>query len=379
MAGWKKVLTSADIATDDSTGVADSETGLVTGNAVYDYIAAQGFGTGAGDIESVVVTADDSNTVGAANGNADFAIAGGTGISTSASSSTLTVALDYAGTDNFIDSATNLEGTTIASGDTIVYHDAGDNNVKKGLVSDLPFTNNSGTVTSVEGGAYLTGGTITTSGTLAVDAASTNTASKVVARDASGNFSAGTITASLSGNATTATSASSATNATNATNVGTAAVTSGAYKLALVPGSGGNEAVKYDSGLSWNAATDTLSVDNLIVAGTTTTVNSTDLVVADKTIVIADGSADAAAASGAGITVDVGSTAADMPELLWTNGGKLTGWSLADYTFGGSTNFPVSVMEFGTAAPSSPAIETEAGEGAFFFDSTNDTLYVFTG
>lgn len=71
-------------------------------------------------------------------------------------------------------------------------------------------TSNTGTVTSVTGGAYLTGGTITTSGTLAVDATSANTASKVVARDASGDFSAGTITASLSGNATTATTATTA-------------------------------------------------------------------------------------------------------------------------------------------------------------------------
>jgi len=68
-----------------------------------------------------------------------------------------------------------------------------------GFNNDLTLT--SGTVTSVEGGAYLTGGTITSSGTLAVDATSANTASKVVARDASGNFSAGTITATLSGTA----------------------------------------------------------------------------------------------------------------------------------------------------------------------------------
>ena len=71
-------------------------------------------------------------------------------------------------------------------------------------------TSNTGTVTSITGGAYLTGGTITSSGTFAVDATSANTASKVVARDASGDFSAGTITASLSGNATTATTATTA-------------------------------------------------------------------------------------------------------------------------------------------------------------------------
>lgn len=43
---------------------------------------------------------------------------------------------------------------------------------------------------------------------------------------------------------------------------------------------------------------------NLIVNGTTTTVNSTTLDVADKNITIADGASDAAAANGAGLTVD---------------------------------------------------------------------------
>ena len=43
---------------------------------------------------------------------------------------------------------------------------------------------------------------------------------------------------------------------------------------------------------------------NLTVSGTTTTVNSTTLDVADLNITIADGAADAAAANGAGITVD---------------------------------------------------------------------------
>ena len=96
-------------------------------------------------------------------------VGAGTGIVVNAND----VALDYAGTNNFIDSATNLEGTSIAGGDTIVYHDATDNNVKKGFVSDLPFSNNSGTVTSVaisgsDGIDVDSGSPITTSGTIAL-------------------------------------------------------------------------------------------------------------------------------------------------------------------------------------------------------------------
>ena len=89
MPTWKKILTEADKATDGASGVANGETGLVTGNAVYDYIVDQNFGSGSGDITSVVVTADDTNTVGAATGSANFTIAGGEGIDTSATGSTL--------------------------------------------------------------------------------------------------------------------------------------------------------------------------------------------------------------------------------------------------------------------------------------------------
>ena len=50
--------------------------------------------------------------------------------------------------------------------------------------------------------------------------------------------------------------------------------------------------------------TDLTLSGNLTVSGTTTTINTTTLDVADLNITIADGAADAAAANGAGITVD---------------------------------------------------------------------------
>ena len=104
--------------------------------------------------------------------NENINFVGGTGILipyTTTLDNTLTINLDYIGTDNFIDSATNLEGTPISLGDTIVYHDATDSNVKKGFVSDLPYSNNSGTVTSVgiTGSDFtITNTPITTSGNI---------------------------------------------------------------------------------------------------------------------------------------------------------------------------------------------------------------------
>lgn len=122
------------------------------------------------DNSSLTVTAGSGLANGGSvslGGSVTLNVGAGTGIVVNAND----VALDYAGTDNFIDSATNLEGTGIALTDTIVYHDATDNNVKKGLVSDLPFSNSSGTVTSVaisgtDGIDVDSGSPITTSGTI---------------------------------------------------------------------------------------------------------------------------------------------------------------------------------------------------------------------
>ena len=73
---------------------------------------------------------------------------------------------------------------------------------------------------------------------------------------------------------------------------------------------------------------------NLIVNGTTTTINSTTLTVDDLNIVLASGAASAAAANGAGITVD-GANA----QITYTN--ATTSW-----------NFNKSIIVSGNIAPS---------------------------
>ena len=109
--------------------------------------------------------------------------------------------------------------------------------------------------------------------TIASNATDVNTPSTIVFRDASGNFNAGTITASLTGNVTgnvsgssgsctgNAATATNATNATNSTNVGTTNTNTGtAYYLTFVSSNtNGNQAVRMDTDLTYNAETNTIS------------------------------------------------------------------------------------------------------------------------
>ena len=71
--------------------------------------------------------------------------------------------ISYSGTNNFIVYGTqNSEGTTIPTGSQIVYADpSGTRIVNRGLVSDLPFTNNTGDLTSITLGNGLTGTNLT--------------------------------------------------------------------------------------------------------------------------------------------------------------------------------------------------------------------------
>jgi hypothetical protein len=145
--------------------------GLTGGGSSGSVTLNVGAGTGI-SVAADTVGLDTSNTRNV--DHASVSISAGTGLSGGGTiASNRTISLDYAGTDNFIDSATNLEGTDITLTDTIIYHDATDNNVKKGLVSDLPFTNSSGSVTSVaisgsDGIDVDSGSPITTSGTIAL-------------------------------------------------------------------------------------------------------------------------------------------------------------------------------------------------------------------
>ena len=181
--------------------------------------------------------------------------------------------------------------------------------------------------------------------------------------------------AGTASDATTAVNAGTATTANNVAITAADALDDTLYFLFSDNSSGTSETVYADNSFNWNPLNETLTVTNLKVSGTTTTVNTTNLAISDKMVVVADGSAAVGDADGAGITVDVGSTEANMPELKWNNNSKLTGWTVSTYDAGGSTDYPVAIMTDGDGAPTG----TAAGSGSFYVDTNagNLDLYVY--
>jgi hypothetical protein len=117
----------------------------------------------AANVRGILNVADGAT----ANTGTVTSVGGGTGL-TGTVTSTGDLSVDYAGTDNIIRAAGDGTSDTIADNDLILFSNSADD-VKRATISQLPFSNNSGTVTSVGGGAGLTG-SITTTGDLAVGA-----------------------------------------------------------------------------------------------------------------------------------------------------------------------------------------------------------------
>lgn len=329
MAAWKKILTSSEIATTVTNGNTST---VPSEDAVYDFVTGQGYTTNAGTVTSVSA-GDGLTQTGTSTVNPTINVVGGDGITSSADEIEVTVdgvtielsAADGSGAVKAKTAAVSNGGTALATGDQIY-----------DFVTGLGYTTNAGTVTSVTAGDGLTqSGTSTVNPTINVVGGDGITANadeievsvdgvtiELSASDGSGTVRAKTAAIANAGTAlatadqihtfvTTQTdtmAAGTTGNAATASAVTTSSANTGDWKIALVTGttSGDQESIKYDpAGLSWNSGTDTLTVGNLTVSGTTTTVNTTNLEVLDQ-FVLLNNAATATDADG-GIVVE-GST-----------------------------------------------------------------------
>ena len=100
--------------TTSSESFADNDTTLMTSAAINDRIESFGYTTNTGDITGVRLTADDSNVASASSGSADFTVAGGAGIDTTVSGTTITITPTTASASarGIVELATTAETTT---------------------------------------------------------------------------------------------------------------------------------------------------------------------------------------------------------------------------------------------------------------------------
>tara|TARA_R100000152_G_C6780769_1_gene213986 strand:- start:44 stop:1246 length:1203 start_codon:yes stop_codon:yes gene_type:complete len=104
----------------DTGAVSDGATTIPTGDHVYDWVTAQGYGTGDGDITAVTITTDSGAGSKASDdsGSADFSIVGSSGCDVTNLGNTITVSADS--TVVKTSGAQTIAGNKTFSGDTTV-------------------------------------------------------------------------------------------------------------------------------------------------------------------------------------------------------------------------------------------------------------------
>ena len=200
----------------------------------------------------------------------------------------------------------------------------------------------------------------------ATTATTANTANAIVARDASGNFSAGTITANLTGNAS-----------------GTAATVTGAAQAAIT-----SVGTLTEVTVSGTAALTTLTVSgnatvtgDLTVNGTTTVIDTTNLSVEDRFVVLNHGSGSVSPAQEGGIIVE--GTTAGSGSAFYYDGDTVLRWGVAlgvaDNATSVTANSYVVTVSGSAANPAgNPTYGgSAAGYGNMYVNTTDNTIWIF--
>jgi len=424
-ATWRKVLTDADLAPntgDVGASVANGQEGLVTGNSVFDYIAAQNFGSGAGDIQSVnqgngiETSATAGGTAGnigsgdafirvkaAANGGIDVA-SGGVGLASTLAGDGLALSSGIMTVDLATGSGLEFNSSKLAAkldANTLhVDNSSGGIDIKNGGVQlvhldpDMVFTTVDSSNTSLsftDDTKILTASAINDNFpnvTTAVGAETyvtmgANQVLSVNEIDISANTNLDTAAATAAqGNVVI--SLTNSTLSANAVNLGTddAVSFAGVTSTAQLSVTAGGAAITGSTAINGN-----LSVQgNFSVTGTTTTVNSETVTIKDHVVTLAtqDTTPSVTDATESGLDVFTSSTEAYRPRFAWRHGqvSELTGWQIKNHNGSASSTtdglVDIAVIDFNAGSPTSGAqsTDTSAGVGAFWFDSGTKDLYL---
>jgi len=301
---------------DSGTTFDDNDTSLMTAGAIADFVAGQ---VSSGDITSVSFNVFDSVanttiTVSDTDGTADFTLTNSSGITLGGNNGTDTISIGVSNQLDDIHGMSEAETTALATISETTFnnlHGRGSDELQS--IGDL---------TDSDDGIVVNHSSSATAGDIKVTSFSSV---KNAMDDLYWNF----------------------------------AHTSG------IKVSGGD--VDFDNNL--NVDGNIVVGGNLTVSGTQTIVNSTTVEIADKMIVLANGSNSAANATGAGIEIDT-DNATKQPTLQWSNDSGLAQWAV--YQEGNATKFPLAIMSSGTASVSGNG----GGVGSFYFETDAKELYV---
>ena len=310
-----------------TAAVADGSAALATGDQIYDFVIAQGYTGAVNSGTTNQLTVSD----GAAQGTPTLSI---------------------------VTAAVADGGTALATGDQIY-------DFVTGITDNLSGADGTVTSVAVDGGANITdtGGPITVDGTITLNL-DQNLLSMVSMSGVNGATSGDT---DLSGGDLTFTGGIS---------TGTAIGGDIFFKASGVNGSSNMVANAVETTMKIAAPT-TAGGDSvvtiygdLVVNGTSSSIDVQTLTVEDKSIILADGAATAATADLSGIYVDSNSVAVSRANFLWadTNLG-VAGWQMKDDGGVGTTpNMGVAALTKGTAEPTSNIMPT----GAMFYNDGSD-------
>lgn len=264
------------------------------------------------------------------------AVSAGAGLQGGGTSGSVSLAVDYSGANNIIDSAP--DGTTIVAADKILYEDATDSTVKEIAVSSLIALAPQGDITNVSTTSPITGGGSSGSVNISHASQSDTETTDTATLSFGGTFDAYT---DVTTNATGHVTGHEVTTFTLPANPNTNTT----YQLKV--GAGGSNTAKVE--LDANSGTDT----SITVSGTSNEIQVTETAGAGGTIFV-------------GLPNDV-TIASDLTvgDNITMTGGVLSVTGTGSFT--GQLSVPVTPTAAGSAASKSYVDSTLAGSGALIF------------
>ena len=385
-------------ATRGGTGLTSYTTGDIIYASASNTLLGLGIGT-AGQVLTVAggIVSWATPTTGDITG-----VTAGTGLTGGGTTGTVTVNVDYAGANNIILEAQSTVGSAIATTDKIMYSDNG-NDVSFGLISDLPFTNNTGDVESVanttNGGIAVTNGT-GPDVTLTVDINNLDEAGiatgdfiafsdEGATGDPTKKESIDDVATLFAGTGLTAASAvmsvdygSSAGNAVEGNTTITLTQTSGEIDITGTAAQALGGAPSYTVGLADTISGnrtfsgDTITINkDLVVQGTASFQSTTNLEVSDRFVLFASGSTST---GDGGIVVQQDTQ--DVGELFGYDSGT-TRWGVtSSFSADGSAYTPDAFMSAVVegAANDPTAVVSKYTKKGNIFVANNEDIYIYS-